>query len=114
AAEAARSRGVRISFDANYRAQLWQHQNSDPKALLGELVASADILYGNHRDISLLLGREFGGDGEARRREAAEAAFAAFPSLQLIASTARQVDDADRHRIAARIDSRQDAFQTEE
>jgi 2-dehydro-3-deoxygluconokinase len=34
--------------------------------------------------------------------------------LQLIASTARHVEDADRHRIAARLDSREAAFQTEE
>ena len=114
AAEAARARGVKVSFDGNYRAQLWQRWDSDPKAILGQLVAMADILFGNHRDISLVLGRNFSGDGEDRRREAAEAAFAAFPNLQLIASTARHVDDADRHRIAARIDERDGASQTEE
>jgi 2-dehydro-3-deoxygluconokinase len=113
-AEAARSRGIKISFDGNYRAQLWQRWNYDPKAILGELVGKADILFGNHRDISLLLGSEFGAEGEQRRREAAEAAFAAFSNLQLIASTARHIDDADRHRIAARIDSHEAAFQTED
>jgi 2-dehydro-3-deoxygluconokinase len=114
AAEAARSRGIRVSFDGNYRAQLWQRWDSNPKAVLSELVDTADILFGNHRDISLLLGRDFGGEGEQRRREAAEAALDAFANLQLIASTARHIDDADRHRIAARIDSRDSAFQTEE
>jgi 2-dehydro-3-deoxygluconokinase len=114
AAEAARARGVRVSFDGNYRAQLWQRWDSDPKAILSQLVAKADILFGNHRDISLLLGREFSGEGEDRRREAAEAAFGAFANLQLIASSARHVDDADRHRIAARIDARDGASQTEE
>jgi len=114
AAAAARSCGVKISFDGNYRAQLWQRWDSDPRSTLGELVSHADILFGNHRDVSLLLGREFHGDGEQRRREAAEAAFDAFPNLQLIASTARHVDDADRHRIAARIDTRENTFQTEE
>ena len=79
-----------------------------------ELVATADILFGNHRDISLLLGREFSGDGEQRRREAAGAALNAFPNLQLIASTARHIDDADRHRISARVDAREGGFQTEE
>ena len=76
------------------------------RAILPALVAKADILFGNHRDISLLLGRDFGGEGEARRREAAQAAFDAFPQLQMIASTARHVADADTHRIAARIDAR--------
>lgn len=114
AAEAARARGVPVSFDGNYRAQLWNRWESDPKAVLTRLVGQADILFGNHRDISLLLGTEFGGDGETRRREAAEAAFAAFPNLRLIASTARHVDDADRHRLSARVDAPGVSYQTEE
>lgn len=114
AAAAARAKGVAISFDGNYRAQLWSRWDSDPAAILRELVGQADILFGNHRDISLLLGREFSGDGPERRREAAEAAFAAFPALKLIASTARHVTDADTHRIAARLDGRESWEQTEE
>ena len=114
AADAARSRGVKVSFDGNYRAHLWQRWDSDPKAILTKLVAKAEIFFGNHRDISLLLGREFGGDGEERRRCAAMAAFDAFPNLQFIASTTRHVDDADRHRISARIDTRESASQTQE
>jgi 2-dehydro-3-deoxygluconokinase len=114
AAEAARALGIKVSFDGNYRAQLWQRRGGDPQGILCELVGKADVLFGNHRDISLLLGREFSGDGEARRREAAEAVFAAVPNLQLIASTARHVDDSDRHRIAARVDTRHREFQTDE
>ena len=114
AAEAATIRGVPISFDGNYRAQLWRRWESDPRAILTHLVGRADILFGNHRDVSLLLGRDFGGEGEDRRREAAEAAFEAFPKLRLIASTARYVEDADTHRISARIDSREGAVQTDE
>ena len=114
AAAAAKARGVPVSFDGNYRAQLWRKWDSDPAAILKELVGQADILFGNHRDLSLLLGREFSGDGPERRREAAEAAFAAFPALKLIASTARHVTDADTHRIAARLDGRDAAAQTDE
>jgi 2-dehydro-3-deoxygluconokinase len=114
AAEAARARGVAISFDGNYRAQLWQRWDSDPRAILTRLVGMAEIFFGNHRDISLLLGSRFGGEGEDRRREAAEAAFGAFPNLRLIASTARHVADADTHRISARLDSRDGVAQTEE
>jgi 2-dehydro-3-deoxygluconokinase len=114
AATAAKAKGVAISFDGNYRAQLWSKWDSDPAAILQELVGQADILFGNHRDISLLLGREFSGEGPERRREAAEAAFAAFPGLKLIASTARHVTDADTHRISARLDGRKGSAQTEE
>jgi 2-dehydro-3-deoxygluconokinase len=114
AAGAAKGRGVAISFDGNYRAQLWQRWDSDPQSTLTELVEKADILFGNHRDISLLLGRDFSGEGEARRREAAEAMFDRFPGLDLIASTARHVADTDTHRISARIDGRGGSAQTEE
>lgn len=114
AAQMARTKGVAVSFDGNYRARLWQAWDSDPRSVLTRLVGLADTLFGNHRDISLLLGRDFSGDGPDRRREAAEAAFAAFPNLQRIASTARHVDDADRHRIAARVDTPERGFQTEE
>lgn len=114
AAEAAAARGVPISFDGNYRAQLWQRWESDPKSILARLVGHSEILFGNHRDVSLLLGREFGGEGAERRREAALAALEAFPKLRLIASTARHVEDADTHRISARIDSREGSAQTQE
>jgi len=114
AVAAAKAAGVKISFDGNYRARLWEAWDSDPRSVLTRLVSLADLLFGNHRDVSLLLGRDFSGDGEDRRREAAEAAFAAFPNLKHIASTARHVDDADHHRLSARIDTPAEAVQTEE
>lgn len=114
AAKAAKARGMTLIFDGNYRARLWEAWDSDPKAILTQLVSQADILFGNHRDMALLLDKPFHGDGADRRREAAEAGFAAFPNLKLIASTARQVDHVDSHRIAARIDTPAQAVQTDE
>ena len=114
AAEAAERRGIRISFDGNYRSQLWEAWDSDPKSILTRLVSKAEIMFGNHRDVSLLLGESFGGEGEGRRRGAAEAAFAHFPNLKMIASTARHVEDADRHLISARIDTPDGHAQTED
>jgi len=114
AAETARAMNITVSFDGNYRERLWRSWDSDPQGVLTRLVRNSDILFGNHRDVSLLLGRNFTGDGEYRRREAAEAAFQAFPNLRHIASTARHVDDADRHRLSARIDTPSSSVQTEE
>jgi 2-dehydro-3-deoxygluconokinase len=105
---------VPVSFDGNYRGNLWAAWDSDPRAVLTELVGAAAMLFGNHRDISLLLGREFSGDCADRRREAAAAAFAAFPGLQMIASTAREVVDSGHHRLAARVDTPEAAWQTDE
>jgi 2-dehydro-3-deoxygluconokinase len=114
AAKAAVRLGVPISFDGNYRAMLWERWDSNPRAILSELIGMADILFGNHRDISLVLGKDFSGDGTDRRREAAQAAFDAFPSLKLIASTARHLVSADHHLLSARVDLRDSFAQTDE
>lgn len=114
AAEAATKRGVPISFDGNWRGKLWEAWDGRPRETLFSLVAQADIMFGNHRDVALLLDQHYSGDGENRRREAAEAAFKAFPNLKLIASTARHIEDSDRHRLAARLDTPERGFQTDE
>lgn len=111
---AAQAANVPICFDGNYRALLWDAWDSDPRAILNDLVGAATVLIGNHRDISLLLGKTFSGDGAERRREAVDAAFAAFPRLELVASTARHVVSSDHHRLAARVDTRQGKHQTAE
>lgn len=115
AAEAAAARGIAISFDGNWRGKLWARWDGDPRAILTRIVAHADLMFGNHRDVALLLGRDdFAGAGEDRRRAAAEAAFAAFPRLTTIASTARHVEHVDLNRLSARIDTREYVAQTEE
>ncbi len=114
AVEAATRRGIPVSFDGNWRGKLWERWDSNPRAILTDLVAHADLMFGNHRDIALLLGRDFSGDAEDRRREAAQAAFEAFPRLQTIASTARHIEHVDLHRLSARIDTRETHVQTEE
>jgi 2-dehydro-3-deoxygluconokinase len=109
---AAKSAGATISLDCNYRPGLWGAWESDPRRTMTELVAQADILFGNHRDIALLFDRPFSGDGPERRREAAQAAFDAFPNLSLMASTARTPLTQTHHQIAARVDTRDGMHQT--
>lgn len=112
AVRAARAAGMTVSFDGNYRANLWREWDGDPRAILTAIVAEADILFGNHRDIALLLDRMFD-DCATRPHDAAAAAFAAFPRLGVIASTERSVETSNRHRLAARIDTRDRHWQTE-
>lgn len=114
AGKAARAKGIMISFDGNYRTQLWKDRNLDPRPILTELFSLADIAIANHRDFSLLLGRTYSGDGPERRRYAVEAAFDAFPDLQMIASTARRAEESDCQFLSARVDTRNGAAQTEE
>lgn len=113
AAQTARVAGIGLSFDGNWRGRLWERWDADPATILRAIIGEATLLFGNHRDAALLLGRDFSGDGGERRREAALALLAAFPNLNLIASTARHIVGPDRHEIAARIDRRDASCQTE-
>ncbi len=115
AAEAASVRGVGVSYDGNWRAKLWARWDGFPRTILNRIVPHADLMFGDDRDVALLLGRsDFEGTIHDRRRAAAEAAFSRYPNLQRLASTIRQVEDADVNRLSARIDSRDDVHQTEE
>lgn len=102
----ARASGIGVSFDGNWRGRLWERWQPDPAAILEPIVAQSTVLFGNHRDAGLLLGKEFSGEGADRRREAALALLDRFPSLEYVASTAREIVGPDVHRITARIDTR--------
>lgn len=113
AASRARHMGVPVSFDGNYRARLWEARGEVDLAALRKLVSDADIFLGNHRDINLLLGTSFNGDEQAGRRAACEAAFAAFPTLRLIASTLRTTYHTNRHGISVRVDTPAQGLETD-
>jgi 2-dehydro-3-deoxygluconokinase len=107
---AARDAGIQVSFDGNFRGSLWSRWCADPAPILADYIDGADLLFGSHRDLSLVLGREFGGKGEARQHEAAMAAFERFPQLAAIAATSREIVSSDHHRLSARIDTPDGAF----
>src|SRR6478735_6753837 len=68
---AARAAGVRVSFDGNFRGSLWARWCPDPGPILAQYIAGADLLFGDHRDLSLVLEREFAGKPDARQHDAA-------------------------------------------
>lgn len=110
AAEAATRLGVPVSFDGNYRARLWEAWDGRPHETLRRLIAHADILFGDHRDIALVLGAAF--DGEDRDKKAMAAAFDAFPRLRVIAHTDRRTIDVDQHLLCAMVATRDDHVRT--
>lgn len=112
AARFARASGLTVSFDGNWRGRLWERWDGEPRTILSAIIEQANVLFGNHRDAALLLGRDFGGDGEGRRRDAALALLERFANLRTVASTARTVVDPQRHTIVARIDGREEAIQS--
>jgi 2-dehydro-3-deoxygluconokinase len=105
--EAARSRGLAVSFDCNYRAKLWESRKGDAPLLLRQLTGLADTVFGNARDLALILGRQFG-DAESADafRQAGAAALAEFPSLQRIATTVRLQQSVDHHEMTAWMTTR--------
>lgn len=114
AVHAAHAAGVRVSFDGNYRARLWGARASQAPALLREIMAGADLVFGNDRDIALALGMEFPqAEAAGRFHAAASAAFSVWPRLRYLAATERShrtVDDqalrgmlATRERLLATV-----------
>ena len=112
AVAAAKNADIPISFDGNFRARLWESWDGRPAETLAHLTEPANILFGSHRDIALLLDRPFAGGTPTARRAAAEAAFARFPKLEWIASTVREADHVDSQRLAARVDRRDGGVET--
>ncbi|RDZ26046.1 sugar kinase [Lysobacter silvisoli] len=108
AARAARAAGVRVSFDGNYRSKLWQAWDGDAAAILRELMSEAELIFADHRDIAVVLGVQAEGASAAERyAAAADAAFAAFPRLQRLASTVRLQHSVDRQSLSALLRRRE-------
>ena len=98
AMEAARRHGTRISYDLNYRDSLWRANGGRQRAreVNRALVPFVDVLFGNEEDFSAALGFDLpGGDPEFKDLETAtfrkmiSAVVAAFPDLEVVATTLR-------------------------
>lgn len=109
AVTAARSAGVPVSFDGNFRPTLWAAWDGDPATILRPLLEGASIAFADHRDIDVVLGASANDEsGSHARRFAAAAAraFEAFPRLQRIACTVRAQDSVDHHSLGALMATR--------
>jgi 2-dehydro-3-deoxygluconokinase len=98
---AARSRDVQISFDCNFRARLWAARASDAPPILRRLCEQADLIFGDERDIEYMLGRRFdAASAPEKRRQATDAAFAAFSQLKHLACTDRARHSVDVQQLS--------------
>jgi 2-dehydro-3-deoxygluconokinase len=105
AVEVANAKGVKISFDGNYRPKVWETAPPDTVQTLRRLFENADLLLANHRDIELVLGRDFTKASDCFAAASA-AAFEAFPRLQRVACTERIQHNVDHHDLSARMATR--------
>lgn len=101
AVNAAQKAGVKISFDGNYRSQLWESWGGDGVQVINELLSNTTIGFINERDINLVLGEKF-----VDRAAAFERAFAEYPKLEYLAATTRETLTMNHHRITAEIVTR--------
>ena len=95
---AARQRGVKISFDCNFRARVWGARAKEAPAVLRALCEQADLIFGDERDFAFMLGGT------------ADAAFEAFKQLQFIACTTRDRHSADVQQLSGCLRGRRDTY----
>lgn len=92
----ARAAGVKVSYDANFRAKLWEARGDGPRSTLDAMFAEADLIFADARDVALITGQRIDAI-----EQAAELAFARYPNVQRIACTERRVVSADHHELSA-------------
>jgi len=100
AIRAARSAGITVSCDYNYRKNLWKYGKSAPE-VMREIVSNVNVGIANEEDCEKALGIEAGGDvssgqlDKERYRRVAESVFDAFPNLEKQVITLRESHSAD-------------------
>ena len=100
----ASQRGLRVSFDGNYRSKLWQGWEAEAPAILRAMLENTTVFMGDERDLSLILGRDFDAPTrEMRTQAAAQEAFRHFPNLETIACTTRALSAADDQSYGAHL-----------
>jgi len=100
----ARAAGVRVAFDGTAAAPGAERGRDGALPLL-EAMRMADVLFAGPSDIALVLDRPELAD-PACEGEATQAAFAAFPRLDLLAWTRRTQHSVDEHELAAVLHTR--------
>lgn len=109
-ARAAKKYGTKISFDLNYRASFWKGHEKEYRTIFSRIAACADILIGNEEDFQLCLGME-GPEAGGTHLDSQTAAFKdmirqirnCYPGARMIATTLREVKDANLHRWGAMV-----------
>ena len=104
---AAKSAGVRVAFDTNYRPALWRGREGEAAHTLRELSCEADLLFAGRRAVAMMTGGRFDhADGDEGFHAAAQAMFALSPRLSHMAATRRVIHSTDRQDLTALLADR--------
>jgi 2-dehydro-3-deoxygluconokinase len=112
----ARSKGITVSCDYNYRKNLWRYGKKAPE-VMGEIVSHATIGIANEEDCQKALGIEFGPTGKGADVSKgtpdvewysllAEKVLKEFPNLEKQAITLRESHSADHNGWSAILQNR--------
>lgn len=114
-ARAAKKHGTLISFDLNYRASFWKDREKELRILFTEIASLTDILVGNEEDFQLCLGIEgpkAGGNKLTGQldgfKDMLNRVRSVFPKASVLATTLRQVENANKHLWGAVVLSGED------
>lgn len=108
AMEIARSKGVQVAFDTNYRPTLWQGREAQAATILRDLSALADVLFAGRRATAMMVGGSFdGADPDQAFHQAAQAMFDFAPNINVMAATRREVASTDRQDMTALVANRE-------
>ncbi len=109
AMQAARARGIVVSFDLNYREKLWSASGGHARgrAILSRIVEHVDVLVGNEEDLQRGLG--IAGPEVAAKSKLDPAMFLGmidqvvkrYPQIKLVTTTLREVHSTNRHTWGA-------------
>ncbi len=99
AVEVAKSKGIKISGDLNFRGNLWQYQGANPKETMTKLVEQSDVLLAGAYACSQF----FNIKDIQNNHELSKALQQKFPSLQRIAITNREELNASHHKWSANM-----------
>jgi 2-dehydro-3-deoxygluconokinase len=117
AVKAARSKGITVSCDYNFRKNLWRYGKKAPE-IMREIVSHATIGIANEEDCQKALGIEIDGSGKGEAQRAdierysrlAEKVLKEFPNLEKQAITLRESHSADHNGWSAILHNRAKPF----
>lgn len=111
--KAARTAGLKVSVDLNYRKNLWKYGRT-ARDVMGELFRVADVGIANEEDCQAALGIAADVDVQSGKldpgayRALAERVLSAYPNLQMLAITLRESKSASHNGWSACLHNRKE------
>ena len=108
----AKSRGIKVSCDLNYRKNLWKY-GKKAQEVMTELTKYADVLIANEEDVQKSLGITIDVDVESgnidsdKYHQLSDKVLETYPNVEMIAITLRESKSADANGWSACINNRE-------